>query len=163
MPYIIDGYNLLWAIENDDERFEPVDDVRLCWTIGRYLGRIREQGELVFDGAGPGGHFADKSRFDNIPGLVVSFAGIGRDADTVIEGKIKARASSQPLVVVSSDRRLRQAAHQGKATAIRSDAFWERVLAEVRKKRPASEPTAKRYGLSESETDMWLGLFDLEQ
>jgi len=157
MPYIIDGHNLLWAIQNNDERFEPQDEVQMCWTIGRYLSRIGEQGELVFDGVGP----ADKGCFDNIPGLAVSFAGRSSDADGIIEEKIKAYSSSHLLTVVSSDRRLRRAASCRKAAAIRADAFWEKVLAQVNKKRPAREPTAKRHGLSESETDVWLDAFGL--
>jgi predicted RNA-binding protein with PIN domain len=159
MPYIIDGHNLLWAIQNNDERFASVEEVRLCWTIGRYLTQIGEQGDLVFDGTGPN----DKDRFDHIPGLTVSFAGIGRDADSVIEEKIKAHTSSHPLIVVSNDRRLRQAALHHKASVIHAEAFWEKVLKEANKKRPAPEPTAKRHGLSESETDVWLKAFGIEE
>jgi predicted RNA-binding protein with PIN domain len=159
MPYLIDGCNLLWAIQNNDERFAPVEDVRLCWTIGRHLSQIGEQGDLVFDGTGPN----DKDRFDHIPGLTVSFAGIGRDADGVIEEKIKAHTSSHPLIVVSNDRRLRQAALHLKASVIHAEAFWEKVLKEVNKKRPPPEPTAKRHGLSESETDVWLKAFGIEE
>ena len=159
MPYLIDGCNLLCAIRNNDERFEPVDEVRLCWTLGRYLTQIGDSGELVFDGSGPN----DKGRFDHIPGLAVSFAGIGRDADGVIEEKIKTHASSHPLILVSNDRRLRQSALHHKASVIHAEAFWEKVLKEVNKKRPAPEPTAKRHGLSESETEVWLKAFGIKE
>ena len=160
MPYIIDGNNLLWAIRNNDERFAPVDEVRMCWTIGRFLTLTRDEGELVFDGTGP--RPADRARLDTVPGLLVAFAGIGRDADGVIEERIKARAASGSITVVSNDRRLRLAAHQAKATVVKAEAFWERVLAEVGKKRAKPEPTGKRHGLSESETDKWLEMFGLD-
>ncbi|MBP8303310.1 MAG: NYN domain-containing protein [Phycisphaerae bacterium] len=159
MPYLIDGCNLLRTILDHDERFHPVDEVRMCWTVGRYLSHIADAGEVVFDGAGPN----DKSRFDSIPGLAVSFAGGGREADDVIEEKIQIHASSDPLIVVSNDRRLRQAAVQGQASALHAEDFWERVLAEANRKRPPAEPTAKRHGLSESETRMWLEAFGLGQ
>jgi predicted RNA-binding protein with PIN domain len=159
MPYLIDGCNLLWAIRNNDERFKPVDEVRMCWTLGRYLSQIGDSGELVFDGSGPN----DKGRFDHIPGLTVSFAGISRDADGVIEEKIKTHASSHPLILVSNDRRLRQTALHHTASVLHAEAFWERVLAEANRKRPPPEPTAKQHGLSESETEMWLEAFGLEE
>jgi hypothetical protein len=161
MPYIIDGNNLLWAIRNNDERFAPVDEVRMCWTIGRFLALTRDEGDLVFDGTGP--RPADRGRFENIPRLAVSFSGIGRNADDVIEARIKTHTSSEPLTLVSNDRTLRLAAHQGKAAVMKAEPFWQKVLAEVGKKRAAPEPTAKRHGLSESETDKWLELFGLDQ
>ena len=159
MPYLIDGCNLLWAIQNNDERFARVEDIRLCWTIGRHLSRIGEQGDLVFDGSGPN----DKGQYDHIPGLTVSFSGIGRDADSVIEEKIKTHTSSHPLIVVSNDRRLRQAALRHKASVLHAEDFWERVLKEAHKKRPAPEPTSKQHGLSESETDVWLKAFGIKE
>jgi hypothetical protein len=161
MPYLIDGNNLLWAIRNNDERFAPVEEVRMCWTIGRFLNLTRDEGELVFDGTGP--RPSERGQLEAIPNLTVSFPGIGRDADDVIEDRIKVRASSVPLTVVSNDRRLRLAAVHGKATVIKAEAFWEKVLAEVGKKRTVPEPTAKRHGLSESETDKWLELFGLDE
>jgi hypothetical protein len=161
MPYIIDGNNLLWAIHNNDERFSPVDEVRMCWTIGRFLTLTRDEGEMVFDGTGP--RPSERGQLEAIPNLAVSFAGIGRDADDVIEDRIRVRASSSSLIVVSNDRRLRLAAVHGKATAFKAEPFWEKVLAEVGKKRTVPEPTAKRHGLSESETDRWLELFGLDE
>jgi hypothetical protein len=161
MPYLIDGNNLLWAIRNNDERFAPVDEVRMCWTIGRFLKLTRDEGELVFDGTGP--RPSERGQFETIPNLTVLFAGIGRDADGVIEDRIRVRKSSVPLTVVSNDRRVRLAAVHGKASAIKAEPFWEKVLAEVGKKRVAPEPTSKRHGLSESETERWLELFGLEE
>jgi predicted RNA-binding protein with PIN domain len=158
MPYIIDGSNLLRAIESDDERFEPVDQYRLCWTLSRFLGRISEQGQLIYDGTGP----QDKQRLDNIHNLEVCFAGPRSDTDTVIEEIIKASANPKDLVIVSSDRRLRRAAVQRRAQALRSEVFWETVLKEMQKKRAPSEPTSKRHGLSESETEHWLDVFDID-
>jgi hypothetical protein len=158
MPYIIDGSNLLRAIESDDERFEPVDQYQLCWTLSRFLGRISEQGQLIYDGTGP----QDKQRLDNIHNLEVRFAGAGTDTDTVIEEIIKASPSPKDLVIVSSDRRLRRAAQQRRGKALRSDAFWETVLKEMQKKRAPREPSSKRHGLSESETEHWLDIFNVD-
>jgi len=152
MPYLIDGHNLLWSIRQNDERFEPVETAGLCRTIGLYLNDVGDSGEVVFDGAGP----MDKRDFYGIRGLRVIFAGPGTDADTVIEGKIRASRARRKLCIVSNDRRVRAAGQRVKARVMGSDAFWEAVLKRLLRKRPAAEPPGKRRGLSDSETEQWL-------
>jgi len=159
MPIIIDGYNLLWSIQKTSEEFEPISDVGLCRILGRYLNQIGEKGEIVFDGTGP----RDKSGFDNISKLEVFFAGLATDADSVIEDKIKANTAPKRLTIVSSDRRLRDAARARKATVVKSDVFWNDVRKLLRRKRTPREPAAKRLGLSKSETEQWLKFFGLEE
>ena len=157
---IIDGNNLLWSTQNTGGDSEPVSDVQLCRILGSYLKQIGETGRIVFDGTGPN----DKSPFDNITNLEVFFAGLGSDADTVIEAKIRANTAPKRLTVVSSDRRLRKAALARKAVSIRSEVFWGTVRQQLsRAKKANQEPPAKRSGLSESETKQWLRFFDLGQ
>ena len=156
---IIDGHNLLWSIQKVDENLESMSDVQLCYIVGRYLKLAGEKGEIIFDGTGP----PDKSRFDNISSLEVLFAGLGSDADTVIEDKIKASTAPRRLTVVSSDRRLRNAARARKATAIKSEVFWANLQKQLSRKRTIKEPPAKRLGLTKSETEQWLKFFGIEQ
>jgi predicted RNA-binding protein with PIN domain len=120
---------------------------------------VREKGEIIFDGTGP----RDKSGFDNIANLEVLFAGLGSDADTVIENKIKASTAPKRLSIVSSDRRLRDAARTRRATAVKSEVFWENLQKQLKRKKHVKEPEAKRMGLSESETRQWLEFFGIEQ
>jgi predicted RNA-binding protein with PIN domain len=159
MPVIIDGHNLLHSIQKRSGDFEPISDIQLCRIVGRYLKRIGEKGEIIFDGSGP----QDKSLFDNISNLEVFFAGRGCDADTVIEDKIKASTAPKKLTIVSSDRRLRDAARTRKAAAVKSPVFWDNVQKQLSRKRTIKEPEAKRRGLSQGETEQWLRFFDLEQ
>ena len=156
---IIDGYNLLWSIQKVSETAESISDLQLCHIIGRYLKLISGKGEIIFDGTGP----RDKSGFDNISNLEVFFAGLGSDADTVIENKITANTAPKRLTVVSSDRRLRDAARARKATAVKSQVFWDNLQKQLGRKRIIKEPPAKRRGLTESETKQWLKFFGLEQ
>ena len=156
---IIDGHNLLHSIVNISEEAESINDVQLCCIISRYLRAIREKGEIIFDGTGP----RDKSQFDNIANLEVLFAGLGSDADTVIENKIKASTAPKRLSIVSSDRRLRDAARARRATAVKSEIFWGNLQKQLKRKKPVKEPEAKRVGLSESETKQWLEFFGIEQ
>ena len=159
MPVIIDGHNLLSFIQKASEDFESISAVQLCRIIGRYLKQTGEKGEIIFDGTGP----PDKSRFDNINNLEVFFAGLRSDADTVIEDKIRASTAPKRLTVVSSDRRLRVAARARRATAVKSEVFWDNLRKRLSRKRAIKEPEAKRRGLSESETEQWLKFFSLEQ
>lgn len=156
---IIDGHNLLHSIQKISEDTESISDVQLCHIIGRYLKLAGEKGEIVFDGTGP----ADKSRFDNISNLEVLFAGLGSDADTTIEEKIRTNTAPRKLTVVSSDRRLRKAAQTRKATTVKSEVFWNNVQKQLSRKKIIKEPAAKRRGLSEGETEQWLKFFGLEQ
>jgi len=160
MPFLIDGYNLLHAIDKTGQDWDAVGDIRLCHILSRYLQRIDEKGEVIFDGKGP----PEKSRFENIERLEVVFTGLRTDADTVIENKIQSNTAPKALTVVSSDRRLRRAAAVRKATAVKSDEFWKTVIREVKKKRKRSvEPAAKRKGLNQSETKQWMKYFGLEE
>jgi len=135
-----------------------LSELQLCLIISRYLRRNGESGEIVFDGVGP----ADKSGFDNVSNLEISFA--GRDsADTVIEHKIKANTAPKRLSIVSSDRRLRRAAQTRKSTAVKSEDFWRDVQKRLRRKKTVREPIEKRLGLTESETKQWLEYFGFEQ
>lgn len=138
---------------------EAITDVRLCRLVGRYLKRIREVGEIVLDGTGP----RDKTEFDNIDGVEVLFAGIGTDADSVIERKIAANTAPRLLTVVSSDNRLRKAARGRKANSVKSEDFWAQLHKELGKNKVANEPGSKLHGLSEGETDQWLDFFGIEQ
>ncbi len=118
--FVIDGYNLLHAILKAEEAPEAIGDLELCRVVSRYLELIGLSGEMIFDGAGP----QDKSGFDNVGNLEVLFAGLGADADTVIEDKISASTAPKRLTVVSNDRRLRKAAHMRRCISLKSEAFW---------------------------------------
>jgi predicted RNA-binding protein with PIN domain len=159
MPIIIDGHNLLWAIQNVGHTHEPIAELQLCHIVSRYLRAAGEKGEIVFDGTGP----PDKGRFDNISALEVLFSGPAADADKIIEDKVRASTAPKNLTVVSSDRQVRAAAHARKAATVKSEVFWQNLARELTRKRPQEEPPAKRWGLSESETEQWLEFFGLDR
>ncbi len=159
--FIIDGYNLLWAVHKIDQEYGELADVQLCRIVGRYLKTIGEKGEIIFDGTGP----RDKSEFDNTADVEVLFVGAGTDADTVIEEKIKANTAPKRLTVVSTDRRLRRAARTRRAAAIKSEDFWREVCKQLSRKNRGKkrEPGEKQWGLSTGETEQWMKFFGLEE
>jgi predicted RNA-binding protein with PIN domain len=159
MPFIIDGHNLLWSIQEVDEELRLISDVQMCNIVSEYLKLTGENGEIIFDGTGP----PDKNGFDNIINLDVFFAGLGSNADTVIENKIRASTAPRRLTVVSSDRRLRDAARARKAKTVKSQVFWNDIQKQLKRKKTTKEPPEKRRGLTESEAKQWLEFFGFEQ
>lgn len=157
---IIDGDNLLWALRQTLEEREITTELELCRVLSRYFALRGEPGQVIFDGSGP----ADRSEFDKIANPEILFAGFNRDADSVIEERLKVSTAPRRVTVVSSDRRLRQAAALRQATGLKSEDFWEKVLRELKRGKPRRpEPKEKREGLTESETEQWLDLFGLDE
>jgi predicted RNA-binding protein with PIN domain len=156
--FIIDGHNLLWFIRSAEEA-PSITDAALCRILDRYFGLVGERAEIIFDGIGP----PNKTEFDNIRNLEVTFSGRKSDCDTVIEQRILASTAPRRLTIVSSDRRLRDAAAARKATSVKSEDFWGDVEKQLAKQRKSKEPPGKRGGLTESETELWLKAFGLGQ
>ena len=156
--FIIDGNNLLHTIHKIEE-ISSFSDIELCRNLSTFLKITGQSGEIIFDGTGP----RDMNLYENIENLEVFFAGIGQDADSVIEEKIAISTSPKRLIIISSDRRLRKAARTRKATSIKSEDFWGNVTKQLNKKRPVKEPREKRSGLSDSETEQWLDIFGFNQ
>lgn len=161
MPFIIDGHNLLWAVQNLEEA-PSITDIALCQILDGYFGLIsprRVGGEIIFDGPGP----LNKTEFKTIRNIDVTFSGRASDCDTVIENRILASTAPKQLTIVSTDRRLRDAAKARKATSIKSEDFWDEVKKRLSKQKPGKEPPGKRRGLTQSETELWLKTFGLEK
>ena len=158
MPFLIDGYNLLWAVQKNGDGMEAIEDIMLCRILGRYLDLVGQRAEIIFDGTGP----PEKHAFDNIKGLEVFFSGPHRDADTVIEDKIRSDSAPRRLVVVSSDNKIRKAAHTRKAASVKSEIFWQDVYKAISRRQKESEPPGKRGGISEGETEHWLRVFKIK-
>jgi predicted RNA-binding protein with PIN domain len=158
MPVIIDGHNLLWAVQNPDEDIS-ITDVELCRTLDTYFSITNEKAEIIFDGIGP----PDKSGFNNLSNLEITFSGRNTDCDSIIEQRILDSSAPAHLTIVSSDRKIRDAAAARKAVSIQSDEFWTIVTKRLSKQKRGKEPAAKRTGLTESETELWLKAFGLDR
>jgi predicted RNA-binding protein with PIN domain len=158
MPVIIDGHNLLWSVQNAEEN-ASITDITMCRILDSYFGLAKENAEIIFDGTGP----PDKTEFNNIKNLQVTFSGRSCDCDTVIEQRILASTAPKLLTIVSTDRRLRDAASTRKANSIKSEDFWDNVKKRLDRQKPVKEPPGKRHGLTESETELWLKTFGIDQ
>jgi hypothetical protein len=158
MPTIIDGHNLLWAIQNPDED-TSISDTAMCQALDTYFTITRDKAEIIFDGIGP----PDKTGLNNLSNLEITFSGRNSDCDSIIEQRILDSTAPSHLTIVSTDRKIRDAAAARKATSIQSDEFWIIVTKKLSKQKRGKEPAAKRTGLTESETDLWLRAFGLDR
>jgi hypothetical protein len=158
MPVIIDGHNLLWAIQNPDED-ASITDTAMCQALDTYFGITRDKAEIIFDGIGP----PDKTGFNNLSNLEITFSGRNTDCDSIIEQRILDSTAPSHLTIVSTDRKIRDAANSRKAVSVQSDEFWTIVTKRLNKQRRGKEPAAKRTGLTESETTLWLKTFGLDR
>jgi predicted RNA-binding protein with PIN domain len=153
---LIDGYNLLHSVRSLLDQSAEITDDQLCRVIGEYLYRTKGKGSIIFDGTGP----KDKSVFNNLFNLEVVFSGPNREADDVIEKLIQQNTAPRNLSVISSDRRIKQAAEKRKATPVDCVDFWMKVLKQIEKKqKQQAEPQEKFIGLTNAETEYWLREF----
>ena len=114
------------------------------------LGPLVHDTTVVFDASKPPGDFPIESIYK---GITVIFALSDEDADARIERMIAHHSNPKALTVVSTDRRVRQAATRRKARAMRADDFLDRMktLAHERPKpsarhRPDAKPARRADG-----------------
>jgi len=156
MPYLIDGNNLIPALA---EVGPEVGRVALC----ELLARAFPAGEdicVVFDGPRP--ETGVPLELDVRLRIIFS---PGRPADLTIIDRIETDTSPKRLIVVSSDREIRQHARRRRCQSVPSDEFAAtllRMLGRSGAPQP-TEPSEKHEGLGESDTDDWLDYFGIDE
>ncbi|MGE4285324.1 MAG: NYN domain-containing protein [Phycisphaerae bacterium] len=160
MRYLIDGHNLVFAMKNGGDQlagFEVSHTAQLlCKVLEEYMHHKRSQAVLYFDGCGP----HDRRFYHNFTHVNVFWAGDDYEADDFIIGDVEADTAPKSLVVVSTDRRVKEAAKRRKCHMADSFDFWCDMVEYVNKpKRKKQEPQAKTNGLSESEVAGWMKTF----
>jgi predicted RNA-binding protein with PIN domain len=114
---IVDGYNVTKTAYG--ELTLEAQRTRLITGLRALAARSRAEVTCVFDGAAvPGPVPASSSR-----GVRVHFSQPGRTADEVIASFVAAEPPGRPLVVVSSDREVADAATRAHAAAVPSSAL----------------------------------------
>ncbi len=171
MRWLIDGYNIMHAggrLESKLSR-EGFRRVRRKFLddLAHALGSERaSQTTVVFDASKPPGDFPVEATYR---GIHLVFALDDEDADTRIELMIGQDSNPRTLTVISSDRRIRQAAARRRARPLTADQFWDwfddlRLQAALarkpRKVVPEPRPVPDRGGrVSGEESAFWLETF----
>jgi predicted RNA-binding protein with PIN domain len=170
MLWLIDGYNLMHAAgaigakELGREAFRKKRR-RFLNELASSLGleRARET-TIVFDATSPPADFALETTYK---GLTLVFALGDENADARIEHLIAQHSAPKSLTVVSSDRRVRQAASRRKAKALKSDDFLDLVdrwkgregTGRPRPSSPSPSPPDRDQAPSPEEAAHWLEAF----
>lgn len=150
---VIDGHNLIGQIE-DLSLSDPHDERKLIKRLEEYHREKETPIVVVFD-PGQGPPPAKRLRGK---GIKVLFAPPGSKADSLIINLIRKSPYPRGLTVVSSDREVRRAARARRAKTMTAQRF-ARLLSRP-KRPPIKEPTIKEKGLSPSEVEEWMTIFE---
>ncbi len=148
MRWLIDGYNVMHAggrlgPKLGREGFRRARR-RFLDDLAAALDGTVEQTTVVFDATLPPGDFPLQSSYR---GIHVVFALGDENADARIEQLIADDSNPKTLTVISSDRRIRQAAARRRSPSLPAEKFWEhidRLNERAARKQPSEAPPASR-------------------
>lgn len=121
MQYLIDGHNLIPKVGL--QLNAPDDEAELIARLQRFCRLHRARAEVYFDGAPSG-----QTRPRRLGLVTAHFVRQGLSADAAIEARlIQLGARAREWTVVSSDRRVRQAAREAHAASLTSEEFAQRL------------------------------------
>jgi predicted RNA-binding protein with PIN domain len=158
--YVIDGYNLLYALGisagcSGPDALEQ-SRRRLLALLADGFGDECPAATIVFDAAGAPPLARGREEYR---GLAVRYAVRHDEADDLIEFLIQHSSTPRQLTVISDDRRLQQAARRRDCTAQGCNEFVAWLARRQRERQRQATPPEKCEGLSAEETQRWLDEF----
>jgi predicted RNA-binding protein with PIN domain len=151
MPYLVDGHNLIPKL---GLRLDSLDDEeQLIGRLQEFCRLRRARAEVYFDGAPPG-----QAAVRRAGAVIARFVPAASSADAAIEARLAGLGrAARNWIVVSSDRRLRQAAGAVHAGILSAEEF----AGEMSKAGAPGPPTEKaKATLSPEQVEEWLDLFN---
>ncbi len=131
----------------------PDDEMELIARLQVFCRLRRARAEVYFDGAPP-----DQAGTRPMGLVTAHFIRQGLSADAAIEGRLlQLGAQARTWAVVSSDRRVRQAARAAHAATLTSEEF-ARLMTLPNQPKPSSSPKTDGQ-LSRQEVEEWLQIF----
>jgi predicted RNA-binding protein with PIN domain len=165
MSYLIDGYNLLFALGLPPGQVGPTGlqkaRRRLLDLLRAAHGAEASAVTVVFDAAGAPPGAAEVQEYQ---GLQVRFAIRQPEADDLIELLIRKDSTPRQLTVVSDDHRIQTAAQRRQCVVLGCGDYLDWLEQQRRAKRPPARQTPTKPAASSAEdTQHWLREFaDLE-
>jgi predicted RNA-binding protein with PIN domain len=161
MRYLIDGYNLLYALglarkHGGRAGWDRARRDLLDWLADRH-GATAGDVTVIFDAQNSLGGVVEESH----RGLRV-LRDRGRTADDMIEDLLRDEKSPRTLTVVSNDGRVREAANRRGAQVLRCSEYLDELLGPRKVdsgKRPADEAAEKDVRPTPEEQAEWLRSF----
>ena len=149
MPYLIDGHNVIAAMESI-ELEDPDDEAKLVLRLRSWFSSIRKKAVVVFDGGIPGGLSRTLSTTDV---RVVFAARHHTIADRIIHERLRSLPDAPNWTVVSSDREVLDAARATGARTVSAQDFAATL------EQPPEAEKEKPDTISAAEVDAWLQVF----
>ncbi|MFO0926891.1 MAG: NYN domain-containing protein [Gemmataceae bacterium] len=158
MSFLIDGYNLLYALGRLTRRSSRAAAV----AARRWLAdQLSDVVTVVFDGTVPGDEVRELQRRTQAR---IRFSG-GQSADDLIEDLIAAEARPRELTVVSNDHRLQTAARRRGCNVLTCLDYYEQQV--MRPRTPAApvpvpaEDDVKPEA-ADADTEQWIEAFRMD-
>ncbi|MBN1846841.1 MAG: NYN domain-containing protein [Sedimentisphaerales bacterium] len=159
MPFLLDGYNVYHAARKLSADWHFLTVRQLAGLVAEDMRHRRDRGVIVFDGRRPRGQ---SDRVEPAGYVELVYCGPGQDADTLLEQWIRRHTAPRRLTVVSSDRRVRQAARRRRCRMLKADDYLASLMRNRQTPPPRPvEPPEKRHGLDQAGRQEWLELFGL--
>jgi predicted RNA-binding protein with PIN domain len=176
MLWLIDGYNLMHAAGAIDKHAKNGRTFhrkrrQFLDVLAGALGVDRaSRTTIVFDAKKPPADFPVEATYQ---GMSIIFALGDENADARIERLIAAHSAPKSLTVVSTDRRVRQAANRRKATSLTSEEFLDAMDRFQRQEsrpltapvpapapdRPAAAAADQPSSAASNDADYWVSVF----
>lgn len=161
MPLLVDGYNLMHAVQASRWADVGLGRAALCRLLGEWAEASGNPVTVIFDGATPAeplaGQLAD-------PRIDVLYSG-ERTADDALADWIDSYSAARKLWVISSDRAVRQATGRRGAQSIKSEEFAEwlgRQIRRIREGGPAEREPEKPGVVGGEASDAWMRQFGFD-
>lgn len=160
MPYLIDGYNLLYAMGAIPKRAGPHGlekaRLRLLGLLHSVYGDDAAHVTVVFDAAhAPPGAVGE----EEYHGVHVRFAVGHEDADELIESVIRHDSAPKQLTVVSDDHRIQQAARRRHCVVLGCLDYLDGLQRRRHQPSTPQPKDEKRTASSAEEVQEWLKAF----
>jgi uncharacterized protein len=158
MRYLIDGYNLMYALglvrrNGGRAGWERARRTMLDWLADQ-LGNAAGDTTVIFDAQNTVGGVIEEA----YRGLHL-IRDRGRTADDLIEDLLKEERSPQSLTVVSNDSRVREAASRRGSQVLRCSEYVDQLMKSQKRPAPATTEDEKDARATPEEKAKWLKAF----
>lgn len=158
---LIDGYNLIRQSErlSEQERRGGLEAGRtaLIWALSAYRAATGDRVTVVFDGDEGVGTVTGAGRQE---GIAVIFSRPPESADDVIVTQVRRRHGKKAVLVVSSDRKVLDAARRNRVAGMRAEAFEAEMARRIAEGPKRTRPgRGKEAGPDAEEVAYWEKVF----
>lgn len=158
MRYLIDGYNLMYALglvrrNGGRAGWERARRTMLDW-LSDQLGNAAGDTTVIFDAQNTVGGVVEEA----YRGLHI-IRDRGRTADDLIEDLLKEDRSPQTLTVVSNDARVREAAKRRNCQVLKCSEYVDQLMRSPKRPDPAAADDEKNARATPEEQAEWLKAF----